>query len=58
MRQMTEMFHATYSDHQNFVSFLLDQRANIDAAQASTGVKPFVEAAVEGHHKIIVQLFL
>ena len=55
---MTEMFHATYSDHLNFVSFLLDQRANIDAAQASTGVKPFVEAAVEGHHKIIVQLFL
>lgn len=27
----TALFHATYSGHQNFVRFLLDQRANMDA---------------------------
>ncbi|XP_076458051.1 ankyrin repeat and SAM domain-containing protein 3-like [Babylonia areolata] len=53
----TALFHATYSGHQNFVSFLLDQRANMDAVEPSTGLTPFMEAAIEGH-EIIVQLFL
>ncbi|KAK7105889.1 hypothetical protein V1264_017212 [Littorina saxatilis] len=53
----TALFHATYSGHQNFVAFLLEKHANMDAVEPSTGMTPFMEAAVEGH-EIIVQLFL